>query len=396
MPSLVDRLRGGCAWLAGLVSLAAAGSNRHESRPRVLAALLVALGMVFGLDALLFRAGIYRPFLDPNSSAGNFENVLAWERDFQARSAGNVVVMVGHSRFGFMPRVANEMTPRPDYVFRSAAVAGASPRTWYYLLRDLDPGASRYRAIVIGADDYADEDTMEDPAEDTRDLHYAVARLRMADVIEFASSFRTPQRRWQAFRGSLLKGLVLQQDIQAFLSQPLARIEDARSARQDGGDWAYNWEGDPESLAGLEIDWANWKAKFPPGASQLQRESVQDFLLRPAAPQNGRVAEFRRVWFRRIADRYRTSRTKIIFLRLARGPIPRPEHLVRKNSSSIREMAGLPHVLLADEHAFESLERPELYKGGLHLNREGSARFSRMLAAEIGRVLGPPESPRRN
>ena len=289
MPSLLDRLRGACAWLA------AAGSNKHESRSRVLGALLVALGMVFGLDALLFRAGLDLPFLDPISSAGNFQLVLGWERDFQARPAGNLVVTVGNSRFGFMPRVANEMTPRPDYVFRSAAVGGTGPRTWYYLLRDLDPGASRYRAIVIGVDDYADEDTLEDPAQEIRDLHYAIARLGMADVIEFASSFRTPQRRWQAFRGSLLKGLVLQQDIQAFLSQPLARIENARSARQEGGDWTYNWEGDPESLAGLEIDWANWKAKFPPGASQLQRESVQDFLLPPPMPQNGRVAEFRRV-----------------------------------------------------------------------------------------------------
>jgi len=60
MPSLVDRLRGGCAWLA------AAGSNKHESRSRVLGALLVALGMVFGLDALLFRAGL----------AGDFDGVV--------------------------------------------------------------------------------------------------------------------------------------------------------------------------------------------------------------------------------------------------------------------------------------------------------------------------------
>ena len=59
-------MRGGCAWLAGPVSLAAAGSNKHESRPRVLGALLVALGMVFGLEALLFRAGL----------AGDFDGVV--------------------------------------------------------------------------------------------------------------------------------------------------------------------------------------------------------------------------------------------------------------------------------------------------------------------------------
>jgi hypothetical protein len=46
-------------------------------------------------------------------------------------------------------------------------------------------------------------------------------------------------------------------------------------------------------------------------------------------------------------------------------------------------------VLLADEHAFESLERPEIFKDGMHLNREGIAQFSVMLAHEIARVLGP-------
>jgi lysophospholipase L1-like esterase len=40
-----------------------------------------------------------------------------------------------------------------------------------------------------------------------------------------------------------------------------------------------------------------------------------------------------------------------------------------------------------DEHAFESLERPELFKDGIHLNRAGIARFSPMLAEELARAL---------
>ncbi len=43
--------------------------------------------------------------------------------------------------------------------------------------------------------------------------------------------------------------------------------------------------------------------------------------------------------------------------------------------------------MLADEHAFESLERPELFKDGIHLNRAGIALFSPMLAREISRML---------
>ena len=58
--------------------------------------------------------------------------------------------------------------------------------------------------------------------------------------------------------------------------------------------------------------------------------------------------------------------------------------------SVIREFAARPNVLLVDEHFFESLERPELFADGMHMNKSGVALFSAMLAREIGRMLGPP------
>jgi lysophospholipase L1-like esterase len=110
--------------------------------------------------------------------------------------------------------------------------------------------------------------------------------------------------------------------------------------------------------------------------------------MSPPAPQTGRLAAFRRAWYGRIFDRYRGSRTKIVFVRLPRGPIPRPDGLVRKKSSTIREFASRPNVLLCDEHAFDSLEHPELFRDGMHLNRAGVARFSPMLAEDTSRMLG--------
>ena len=44
---------------------------------------------------------------------------------------------------------------------------------------------------------------------------------------------------------------------------------------------------------------------------------------------------------------------------------------MQKKSSSIREFAARPGVLLVDEHAFDSLERPELFKDAFHLNNAG-------------------------
>jgi hypothetical protein len=67
--------------------------------------------------------------------------------------------------------------------------------------------------------------------------------------------------------------------------------------------------------------------------------------------------------------------------------VPRPDHLSRKLSSSIRELASRPNVILTDEHAFESLEHPELFRDAMHLNRDGIVRFSAMLEDEITRTL---------
>ena len=77
----------------------------------------------------------------------------------------------------------------------------------------------------------------------------------------------------------------------------------------------------------------------------------------------------------------------MVFVRLPRGPIPRPDNLVQKKSSSIREFAGRPGVLLVDEHAFDSLERPELFKDAFHLNNAGCSLLSVRMAQEVGKLL---------
>ena len=355
--------------------------------PRGIAACLAAFAILFGLDALLFRTSLYPSILEPGSSAGQFELTFRRELRAQALNGDNLIVTLGNSRFAYLPRLANELTSQSGYVFRSAGSAGSDPRSWYYMLRDLDPSANRYRAVVFGVDDYDDEDTYEDHDDDIRALHYAIARLRLIDVVDFAASFPSWAHRWEAFRGGLLKGFVLQRDIQAFLSHPKKRLEDVEINDRGFEDWTYNYNEDPRSLAGLRIDFVSWKVSFPAGADQVQRDTVNATLMRPAAPQTGRFANFQRRWFGRMLDRYRGSRTKIVFVRLPRGPVVRPDTLAPRKSASIRELARRPNVALCDEHAFDSLERPELFKDAVHLNREGCARFSAMLVAEVSRVL---------
>lgn len=352
----------------------------------IFGAALACLGLL-ALDALAFRTSYYASHLKVDSTTGLFEMIFWRETQAQKRLGDNVVLTLGDSRFGIVPKISNALEPETGYVFRSAGVAGTDPRSWFYMLRDLDPSARRYRAIVFGVDDYNDEDKAFEPDDDIRALHYAIARLRLADVPGFAASFHSLHDRFEAFRGGILKGIVYQADLHEFLVNPRQRIRDVKFERGGYEEWTYNYLGSDASMAGLSIDWPALTAHFPPGATPNQTGTVESFLLRKPEPQTGRMAVFRRQWFTRILDRYRGSRTRIIFMRLPRGPIPRPAWLARSTGSVIRQFASQPNVLLMDERFFESLEHPELFGDGMHMNKPGVALFSEMLAREISRLM---------
>ncbi|MEO7651479.1 MAG: hypothetical protein ABIZ80_13520, partial [Bryobacteraceae bacterium] len=293
--------------------------------PRSVLACLAACAALFCTDALLFRTGLYPYILEAESSTGQFEFFLRRELRVQAQHSANLVITVGDSRFAYLPRQANELKAASGLVFRNAGTAGSDPRIWYYMLRDLDPDANRYRALVLGVDSYDEEEEGSDQENDPRALHYAIFRLRLSDLFDFPGSHTLPARRWAAYRGALLKGFVLQRDIHELLSQPERRIHSASEWDKHGEEWTYNFQEDERSLAGLQIDWAKREATFPPHADAVQRDTVTNVLLHPDWQPSGKLARFRREWLGRIVDRYRQSPTKVIFVRLARGPIPRPE-----------------------------------------------------------------------
>jgi hypothetical protein len=362
--------------------------------PRVLAAALLGVVGVFALDGLLFRTGLYPSILEPDSAAGTFEFTLRREQRAQAMYGDNMVETLGDSRFAYYPRVANQLTAETGYVFRHAGVAGTDVRAWYYMLRDLDPTRRRYRAIVLGVDDYDDEDGSYDIGDDLATLHYVIARLRITDVFELARSFTNSGARWETVRGGLLKGITYQNDIQAFLTHPRKRLAYVRLCNEGFEGWSYNYKDPGGTVAGFQVDWSTMTPKFPPGVNQKFIDDVTNLVVYAPRPQTGHKAAFRRKWFGKLIDAYRGSPTKIVFARLPRGPVPRPPGLVVKLSSSIRELQARPGVMLVDEHAFDS-ERPDLFKDDFHLNDGGASLFSAMLARAVSRALGPPQSSSR-
>lgn len=230
---------------------------------RRVCAVILAVAGLFALDALLFRTGLYTSILEPDSSTGIFELILRREQHAHPWYGGNLIVTLGDSRFAYYPRVANEQTAATGFAFRHAGVAGTDARAWYYMLRDLDPTRDRYRAIVIGVDDYDDEDGAYDIGDDLATLHYVAARLRFSDVIPFALSFENSTARWQALRGSLLKGIVFQRDLLAFLSHPAKRIADVELNNRGYEEWTYGFVDTDRNVVGLKIDWTTLTATVP-------------------------------------------------------------------------------------------------------------------------------------
>jgi hypothetical protein len=357
-------------------------------RLRVILGRLAAGLLLFALiEAAVFHTGFYTSILDPSSSTGTIETLIRNEKN-RAVHDRNQVLCVGDSRMGILPRMANEHNV--GYWFASIAIGGSTARCWYYFLRDTDPTARRYAAVVVPTNDYDLRDTVDNLTDRLLDVNFVIAHLRFGDLAEFSGSYRETAGRWTAFRDGLLKGLVYKRDFQEFLIHPWARLENVRVMREGSAGWAYNFAPENHSLQGLSVDWAAQKIHFPDGLAEPQRNLISDVLLRPQAPQIGANAAYHRYWFGRILDLYRGSGTRVIFIRLPRAPVLPPDLPPPNPASPLRALAAQPDVVLLDEHRFDELERPELFGDPLHLNGEGILRFSRILAEEVRRILGPP------
>jgi hypothetical protein len=367
-------------------------SNRARSpRPRRLwPRLLAAVAIFIAIEALLFHTDLYLSIVEPDSTTGTMELLL---RDEIARPKldPNQVLIVGHSRMAILPRIANELTGQTGYTYGSVALGGSTPRAWYYQIRAVDPGRDRYAAVLLPSDSYEEPDSYDDLRNRDADSHYLLARLGLADAFDFPWTFERPEFRWKAFFGILFRGYVLKRDFLAFLQHPLDRLAKVDLYRRESFGSRYRFIGENHNLAGLTIDWEAKRAHFPDSFTPAQRQMVENVLFQPRPPDRGITTAYCKEWYGRIADYYRGSRTKLIFLQVPAAP-SHPPPFPPKPKSAIRQLALRPNVFLVDPHFFDNLERPELFGDPLHLNRDGTERFSHMIAAEVGRILGPPKN----
>ena len=358
------------------------GHARRRFLSRIGAAILAFLG----LELAIFHSGFYTRILEPESTTGQYELILQNEIR-RPTPDHNQVLAVGHSRMALLPRIANESTPQTGYTYASIALGGTTPRCWYYGLRAVDPTRHRYAAILIPVDDYNEPDRYDYIGDRESDAHYLVSRLGIPDAPEFALSYSTRRLQAKMLWEVLFKSYVYRQDFQAFLPDPKARLEKVRLYRRESAGWYYGFNGDEFSLAGISVDWNDQTIHYPEGLNQGERNLVHNVLFEPLPPQTGQMTEYFRHWYGRIAQYYEGTGTKLVFLRVPRGPVIAPVLPPVKQHSAVRDLASHPGVTVMDEHFFDPLEKPELFGDALHLNRAGLAEFSRMLAAEMPRIL---------
>ena len=367
------------------------GQTAAQAAParRLWPRILAIIGFFVAFEGILFHTGLYSSIVEPDSTTGYMEIQLRNEMR-RAKPNRNQVLAVGHSRMSLLPRVVNEEKPGTGYTYASIALGGTSPRTWYYALRAVDPTARNYAAIVIPSDDYNDPESYDYQSERETDLHYLIARLGLRDLREFPWTYRDKKLQWQIVRGMIFKETIYKRDFLEFLDHPVARIAKVRYYNSDSAGWYYGYGGVDENLTGLQIDWQNKKILFPPGVPADRRQDVQNELFPTRPPDEGRETAYLRYWYGRMIDYYRGSGTKLIFMRVPRAAVSPPDEPV-KLASAVRQIASQPDVIVLDERVFNQLEHPDLFWDGWHMNRPGMEAFSRLLATEVRRVLGPPQ-----
>jgi alginate O-acetyltransferase complex protein AlgI len=354
------------------------------------AVLLVATAFAIfaAADVLAFRTGLYRGVLDPSSSTGSFEAAIAQFRALPPQPRTDVLVL-GDSRIysGLDPSAASAASG--TLRFLNGGVPGTTPRCWPFFARAIDPGRSRFRAVVIPVDTYADDDSAIgslDGDDRPMDLRYVVFQTRLKDIPKLAGSFSDPRERVEYGIDLFWRGAELRDDFQALAGDPPARIAQLAYARAAPAYDPLAAHPRTESLAGLRVDFTGKRIEYPPGVAPDRRAAIATQVLDDPRPSSS-YARYREQWIAPIAARYAAAGVAVIFVRIPTRPAHRQAE--QTPSGSILQIAQTTGARLIPANAYIALERPELFADEDHLNRAGSLLFSQELGRDVRRALVP-------
>ena len=348
--------------------------------------LFLGIAAFICVDGAIFHSGLYVSIMAPSSYAGRVSRITQAEKE-RAPSGLKEVLVLGDSRIaeGFFTKLANELGSPAGLKFVSLAEPAASANTWYYMVRDVDPTAQRYAAIVVPYG-IGYEPNSADPLR----ISMTAPLLRYGDCFHFASGFQRWSGRFRAFVACILRGSAYQDDVVDFLSHPLARIRSVQQA--DKMHSRSEYKGRDYDLVGTSYDAATGQVTFAAKLTVAQRLAFRKSLIQPSQSDTEYSLKLQRDWIPRIMDRYSHSPTAIVLTPLPRGPFLELAGFSRGYESVLPSSVIQRTNFSLPGHTFDFLEKPENYFDAFHLNAKGRQHFTETLVSEVVRRLRSAES----
>jgi hypothetical protein len=349
--------------------------------------LLLGVAAFVCLDGVIFHTGLYVSILAPDSYAGRLAVITRAEKQ-RPPSGLKEVLVLGDSRMaeGFSTAVADELGSAAGFKFVTLAEPASTANTWYYMLREVDPTAQRYWAIVLPYG-IGYEPTSAEPLR----ISMAAPLLRYGDCFTFASAFQQWSGRFRAVTACILRGSAYQSDVVDFLEHPIARIENVqRESAMVHARAVY--KGRDYDMVGTSYDATTGQMTFPPRLTEAQREAIRKSLLQPSQSEMQYSLRLQRDWIPRILNRYSKSATAIVLTPVPRGPFAELPAFSVAQRAPFPEVTRQRTVFSLAEQTFDFLEKPDYYFDAFHLNAKGRQRFTERLINDLVARLAAADS----
>ncbi len=336
-----------------------------------------------GLDAVVFRSGLYYRWADPDSTAGTCVAAIEVARTLYSTGARNVLV-VGDSRIGngFSGSIADAAVEGSNLHFLPVGIPGTTPRVWPHVTEAFDMEAHPLAAAVFIVLDLDDTHEAEDLATRALDLAYLAPLLGITDLLHLPPTFDEPVSKQRAVRQILLPGTAMHSDAMGFIGAPINRIERVLLYRREHLTSFLAYPGHSERIdadierqpAAMRIDpsWAGYVAQLN-GSMPMQPPTV--------------TGAYRTRWFGAIAERCRKAGVPMLLLPIPRGPYHRAFGKASTLSGSLALLQEQGALRVLDPTPFRQLEEPQYFFDILHLNADGRRACSTELARAVKSVL---------
>jgi len=351
--------------------------------------LLLVITAFVCLDGIIFHSGLYVSILAPDSYAGRLEVLTRAEKQRPASGLKEVLVL-GDSRMaeGFSTMVADELGSAVGFKFINLTEPASTVSSWYYMLREVDPTAQRYSAIVVPYGIGYEPSTA-----DLLRISMAAPLLRYGDCFDFPSAFQRWSGWFRAFTACILRGSAYQSDVTNLLEHPIARIRGVQheTERIHSRDV---YKGRDYDLVGTSYDPRTGQVTFAPKLTEAQRQAVRKSLIEPSQSDTEYSLKLQREWVPRILNRYSNSSTAIVLTPVPRGPFAELPGFSKAYQSILPSSVIQRTTFSVPEQTFDFLEKPEYYFDAFHLNAKGRQRFTEALVSKlVGRLRSSDPKP---